>query len=279
MSDDTEDLVVKARLRADIESSADALRRRQQARGPIRDVVQLLISEINCTFSPLHGWKLVERPDAEMPDEEAYADFTTKELVFRASVLAGARRGLNRYRMTVAHEMGHVVLEHQHGRLRRMQDGNREVKFGRKTESAEWQARYFAAVLLMPRELVKDCPTVSAVSVTCGVSLQAAEIRFDEINVRGKAKQTPSDITAEIELLKVSVKQVDARPARTSVLPLDVQVKLCWELAPKHPEYDADKFRVLDDKYVIMSSRFGLAMVGGWTIESEKIVPWESRNP
>lgn len=279
MSDDTEDLVVKARLRTEIESSADALRRRQQTHGPIRDIVQLLISEIGCPFSPLHGWKLVERPDAEMPDEEAYADFSTRELAFRTSVLAGAERGVNRYRMTVAHEMGHVVLEHQHGRLRRMQDGNKEFKFGRRSESAEWQARYFAAALLMPRELVKASATIGAVASTCNVSIQAAEIRFDEINVRGKAKHTPEDIKADIKELRASVQQGDIRPTRSTVLPLEIQMKLSWELAPKHSDHDPDKFRVIDDRYVVMKSRFGWAMVGGWTIEGDKIVPWESRNP
>lgn len=222
---------------------------------------------------------LVERPDADMPDEEGYADFTTKEIVFRQSVLAGARRGHHRYRMTVAHEMGHVVLEHEHGRLRRMQHGNKEFKFGRKQESAEWQARYFAAVLLMPREVVKGCATASELSSKCEVSLQAAEIRFDEVNVRGAAKQTPLHILAEIQKLKASVSAGFARSPKQSVLPLEMQKKLCWELAPKHPEHDPDKFRVVEETYVVMISRFGMEMAGGWTIRDGEIVPWEKRNP
>jgi Zn-dependent peptidase ImmA (M78 family) len=275
MSDDTEDLVVKARLRAEIEGASDALRRRQQVVGPVRDIVKVLVSEISCTFSPLHGWKLVERPDDEMPDEEGYADFTTKELVFRRSVLVGAKSGHNRCRMTVAHEMGHVVLEHQHGRLRRMQEGNKEFKFGRKQESAEWQARYFAAVLLMPRDLVKECSTATELSSKCEVSLQAAEIRFDEVNVRGAAKQTPPDIKAGIDKLKALTRAEQMRPQQQTVLNAEQRMKLAWAIAPEYDGHDPREYRLVNGLYVIRYSRFGIDAAGGWRLRGDAIVPWD----
>lgn len=280
MSDDFEDYIVKRRSREEIEAIAEALARRHGISGPVTKIVEVLRAETLSAFSLLSGWRIVERSLVDMPRDEGRADFSQKMLEFREGVLENAESGRHRDKMTVAHELGHVLLDHKHGGImHRVQQGNSKLGFGRQAESAEWQATYFAAAFLMPRPIVRDCSNATEVSLRCRVSLQAAQIRFDEVNVRGVAKQTPPDIQAGIEQLKTSVRDSGTRPVRKTVLPPEVEQKLCWELAPKHPEHDAESFRVIDDKYVVMKSRFGRAMVGGWTIEAGKIVPWESRNP
>lgn len=70
----------------------------------------------------------------------------------------------SRIRFSLAHEIGHVILQHQ----------------ARKIDNYEMEANMFAARLLMPMVLIKELSLVTpeAISKVCGVSLQAATYRL-----------------------------------------------------------------------------------------------------
>ena len=80
-----------------------------------------------------------------------------------------------RDRFTIAHELGHYFLHSAQGRTpivaRRNGSG-----------TAETEANYFAAALLMPEGEVKKVwaatPAIEAVAATCAVSFDAAEVRL-----------------------------------------------------------------------------------------------------
>lgn len=144
--------------------------------------------------------------------------------------------------------------------------------------SGERQADVHAAFGLMPTELVKDYRDAESIARDFGVSRAAAEIRLRQI-VERSAKSTSPEIKREIAKLKAFVGAGDARQPPPSVLPHDTQKKLAWTLAPELPDHSPDEYRVIDNKYVVMNSRFGLGKAGGWTVENGRIVPWESRGP
>lgn len=70
-------------------------------------------------------------------------------------------------RFTIAHEIGHILLEH----------------FERDTKSREKQASMFAARILMPMAILKECEvkSVEEIQSLCFVSLQAATYRFKRL--------------------------------------------------------------------------------------------------
>jgi Zn-dependent peptidase ImmA (M78 family) len=55
-------------------------------------------------------------------------------------------------------------------------------------ESAEWQARKFGSLFLMPEHIVREFQTIRELTEACQVSFQAAEIRFSEVG-HAKPKQ------------------------------------------------------------------------------------------
>jgi Zn-dependent peptidase ImmA (M78 family) len=182
MPGDFEDYIVRRRSREEIEAVAEALARRHGLLGTVARIVEVLHAETSNVFSLLSGWSIVELSDVKMSGDEGRADFSRKVLEFRQGVLANAERGSHRDRMTVAHEMGHVLLDHKHGdTMHRVQQGNKKLGFGSQEVSAEWQAKYFAPAFLMPRDVVRKCSNANEVSLQCRVSLQAAQIRFDEV--------------------------------------------------------------------------------------------------
>jgi Zn-dependent peptidase ImmA (M78 family) len=241
MSGNFEDYIVKRRSREEIEAVAEALTRRHGILGPPVRIVEVLRVEMRSETSLLGGWRLVELSLSEMPHDEGRADFAQKRLEFRQGTLGNAERGSHRDKMTVAHEMGHVLLDHKDGGiLHRVQQGNKKLGFGRQEESAEWQAQYFASAFLMPRDVVKRCSNATEVSLQCRVSLQAAQIRFDEINVRGAAKASPPEVAAFLAANMVRA----ANTGGTSKERAEAIVQRLWEKAAHAPGYDPNCYRL-----------------------------------
>lgn len=87
--------------------------------------------------------------------------------------------GERRKRFTVAHELGHCVLGHIGGFTNQIVPSPRNERIADK----------FAAELLAPIPVLILCGTESAAEIKkiCGISDQAAEIRFDEL-VRTRRK-------------------------------------------------------------------------------------------
>jgi Zn-dependent peptidase ImmA (M78 family) len=115
-----------------------------------------------------------------MGDAEAYTEFNPPLIAVRNSVYSLARRRDGRARMTFAHELAHLVMHPGAAKLR-IESGNKTRVKIRPFESAEWQARKFAAYFLLPSHIVVQFGSIRELAENCHVSLQAAEIRFKEV--------------------------------------------------------------------------------------------------
>src|SRR5687768_693091 len=71
------------------------------------DMVRLLESELPRVLGG--GFALVVRDDCQMEDAEAYTEFNPAHIAVKSSVYHLARKFDGRSRMTLAHELGHLV--------------------------------------------------------------------------------------------------------------------------------------------------------------------------
>jgi IrrE N-terminal-like domain len=129
--------------------------------------------------------------DEELPHAEAEYLDTIRQLHVRNSVATLAYNGDGRARWTLCHELAHGVLHK--GQLK--YPAQRPSLIIRKTHileasfSSEWQADQFAKVFLMPTHLCVGIMTPREIQQKCGVSEQAAKIRFSELaSLREKLK-------------------------------------------------------------------------------------------
>jgi len=237
-----------------------------------------LIARLSAPGRPLFGLRIVVRPDEEMPDDEAIAFVEERIIEVRKSVHEGARRGHPRHRMTLAHEVGHIALDHRGAPKSRKPFVEQREAFIPASRSAERQATVFGAAFLMPRAQVRQCQTVEDTAKRLNVSLQAAEIRFNKVNVRDVDKKTPDYIAEQIDKLKADVSAGYARRTPPSALSLDQQAKLEWELADELPGYDPGEYRYLHKKWPIRWSKQNFDGSGGWRLFKGCIVAWESEH-
>lgn len=109
--------------------------------------------------------------DHEMRGAEGRTDWHQPVITLSASTYAKLTRGENRARMTVAHEIGHLLMHTQqpvyHYRTRA-----KDRRF-----DPEWQANYFAGALLMPASTIRRMRSVRTVMKDFGVSKGAAMTR------------------------------------------------------------------------------------------------------
>jgi Zn-dependent peptidase ImmA (M78 family) len=155
----------------------------------------LRLLEIELPKLPKLGqFALISRSDLEMGDAEAYTQFNPPHIVVRNSVYQLARKGFGRSRMTLAHELGHLVMHPGASKLRTdFPSATNHLKF---FESAEWQANKFASLFLMPLHIVREFQNASQLSENCQVSLQAAQIRMSELHLK---KHLPDCIVKAID--------------------------------------------------------------------------------
>lgn len=145
---------------------------------------------------------LVVRSDADMNDAEAFTEFAPPRIVVRQSVYRAALEGGGRARMTLAHELGHLLMHAHDRRLHRMAGGNRPAPTSKKYETAEWQASKFGSLFLMPEHIVADCRTVGEIVQRCQVTPAAARIRFEQV---GHAKEElPGEVVEVVKSFKRS---------------------------------------------------------------------------
>jgi len=162
------------------------------------DVVRLI--EIELPKLLKLPFALVVRPNEEMEDAEAYTEFNPAHIAVRASVYSLARKYDGRSRMTLAHELGHLVMHVSDGPRPRATAKLRSEL--RPFESAEWQANKFASLFLMPEHIVRQFASVGELVANCKVSNQAASIRFNEV---GHIRPEPECAVELTERLKAIV--------------------------------------------------------------------------
>jgi hypothetical protein len=143
---------------------------------------------------------LVVRPDDEMADAEAYTEFNPPHIAVCGSVYRMAQRENGRSRMTFAHELGHLVMHPGAVKLRSSTAlSDSQTKY---FESAEWQARKFAALFLVPDHIAIQFDSADELAAACHVSSQAAQIRFNETSTMRKPKPLANSVSKTIDELK-----------------------------------------------------------------------------
>ena len=117
-------------------------------------------------------------PKDEMRDKHGET-FPDKCLIrIREDIYYGAIGGNGRDRLTLAHEIGHLLLHEGNGiALCRMQPGERLKSY----EDPEWQADAFGGELLASSYLIKGM-SESEVMRKCGVSSSAARVQLRTLN-------------------------------------------------------------------------------------------------
>ncbi|MCD8294834.1 MAG: ImmA/IrrE family metallo-endopeptidase [Clostridia bacterium] len=105
--------------------------------------------------------------------------FPSKSLIrIREDVYVRAVNGEGRDRLTIAHEIGHLLLHAGSTiALCRMAPGEQIMPY----EDPEWQANAFGGELLASSYLIKGMSAYE-VHVKCGVSLSAAEMQLRKLS-------------------------------------------------------------------------------------------------
>jgi hypothetical protein len=100
-----------------------------------------------------------------------------------------------RARFTLAHELGHAVLNHDRAPMARGTGVNvltRMPSFIEKAESAEHQANEFASNFLIGLELARECTSAHAIVHLFSVSVSAATLFFEK-HLKSKKSKTVVD--------------------------------------------------------------------------------------
>jgi|SRR5713101_8995162 len=139
---------------------------------------QLRLDVIDVLRKLKHHGQIVDYvrvPDMSLPDAEAQYDPDKGIIYLRESTYLAAQRGDSRARWTVAHEVGHVALNHQ--RTRNRSSASRSIeKIAQTIRRDEAQAHRFAAALLAPfhRANFSLQTTAQQVAMRFDISLAAA---------------------------------------------------------------------------------------------------------
>lgn len=117
----------------------------------------------------------------------------------------------NRYRWNIAHELGHVVLQHH--------KKHKESKLFRSTLSKavydilEAEANLFAAYILVPHIVLLTCiiQKESDISKVCRISVSASKVRYDQFTTWCRRKHgEPYDL----EILTLFSRYVESKPLK-----------------------------------------------------------------
>lgn len=106
-----------------------------------------------------------------MPKRYAVTYPDKNKIVLQQSVYDALCCGENHARFTVAHEIGHLIMHRNQGAYARSKSNGGHKIY----EDSEWQADVFASHFLIDARLVSPAMNAEDVSITFGVSLQAAE--------------------------------------------------------------------------------------------------------
>lgn len=128
--------------------------------------------------SLIDDYELSIMPIEDMPGTHGLTIPQESKIILREDIYEGALNGNGRDRMTVAHELGHLLM-HKNISFARSMPNVRIRAF----ESSEWQAKCFSGELLIPankREILLNMTPIEVAQV-CGVSLEAAEYQLQKI--------------------------------------------------------------------------------------------------
>jgi hypothetical protein len=166
-----EDYRVRPLSDGDTEAIAAGWREVLVGAAPRFDIIAV-IEKAGREFRLTKGLELVEKPDAEMGQLEAYVQWVndSPRIFAKTSIIDWARKDDCRGISTLTHELMHVILEHRRNDgigalLPRLVTPNRRPKYIALYESAEHQTRVATAEFLMPRDEVRKLTRTNCAAV------------------------------------------------------------------------------------------------------------------
>jgi hypothetical protein len=180
------DYRVKGRSNSECRELAKKLRSFYSANHTRVDVIACLRSRFIWTERGIQELNFQVRPDVEMGADDAVTSYGKGivTIAVKQSVYDNAFVGDGRARHTLAHELGHGVMHSgvQVQMSRRAgAAGNLIPKWLKPFESAEHQAKVFAAAFLIDDTIASTLEGPEEIAIQFGVSLDSARIYFNEI--------------------------------------------------------------------------------------------------
>jgi Zn-dependent peptidase ImmA (M78 family) len=140
-----------------------------------------------------------------MGDKDGRTDFIDETVVItvKRSIHEKALWGDGRSRMTLAHELAHGVL-HYGVTMYRASSASGTTLLSRinAAESAEHQAKVFAAAFLIDDEVARKLTTPEEISLEFGVSLEAAQICFERLADEAERVQSAERVKRSNEIFQ-----------------------------------------------------------------------------
>jgi hypothetical protein len=134
-------------------------------------------------------------------------------ITVKRSVRDEAEMGVGRARMTLAHELAHAVMHHGPVLFRVVgAAGSTDLAKEAAYESAEHQAKIFAAAFLVHEEDAARLSTAEEISIEFGVSLQAAEICFERLLKKADRARSAERVRKMAEEAKAILREPRKRP-------------------------------------------------------------------
>jgi Zn-dependent peptidase ImmA (M78 family) len=162
------------------------------------NIVDILSSKVSQVVDAFR----LEIAAADVPqDVEAFTAFNPPRIVVRQDVHDLARADNPRYRLTLAHELGHLVL-HSDGIFPRSEMPDQRQKSIPAKESTEGQAFRFGACLLMPRVLIAKYPKAEVLARECRVSFTAAQARINDVERQQQREKIMQGFQELLAILK-----------------------------------------------------------------------------
>ncbi len=163
-------------------------------RRPVNIIGCLEADTVRTIYGPrkLH-FKVVDDHQLGKPDGKTEFSKGEVTITVKRSVFNDAKMGVGRARMTLAHELAHAVMHHG-APLFRLLDakGATDLSKERAYESAEHQAKIFAAAFLIHDADAAQMHDAEEIAIEFGVSKRAAEICFERV-VRKNARALSSE--------------------------------------------------------------------------------------
>ncbi len=214
----TDDYLVRGRSNQSLVEEARRVAKEYTDEKGWVDIVGLVTSgHVETVFGPKR-LILELRPDRSMDGKDGFTSFSPRvvTITLRETVFSLAKEGEGRSRQTLAHELGHAVLHNGAPKARATGAVGSTPSWIRPFESAEHQAKVFAAACLIDPRRAANALSAAALADACGVSLRSAEIAYEQY-VSGPAEKAKS--FARIDQLVASLRNNGpANSRRTAAL-------------------------------------------------------------
>ncbi|MBO1905343.1 ImmA/IrrE family metallo-endopeptidase [Microvirga sp. 3-52] len=181
----SKDFRVKGRTNREVQAIANKLKRYfgVNASRPV-NIIRCLQSGVIETEQGKKRLIFKTLPDEQMGDDDGRTEFQPGVVIIsiKESVYKNANWGDGRSRMTLAHELAHAVMHEGATKFRATgAQGTIDLVRVNAFESAEHQAKVFAAAFLIHDEMATELETADAISEEFVVSLEAAKIAFERL--------------------------------------------------------------------------------------------------